>query len=267
MDESKKKKTEIESLKSYCGESDYWVPCVGAKLSIRIKTKTLIGTITDTRQRRVGKKRSYQIQVTFQNGNVEWFDLDGLKYEVLRRERGVCESTKEMDDEEEEEEEEDESKMRLSKKSDCESEKVDSSEEEKVDSESNPSVVPVSSEKGEHDESTKEMELADTKIWIADSKGESFTPARVTDSRIVRKGLTEHRIEYENGRRAEWLNLERLKTAVLGIISEDEKELRKPRNRKLVALYVMFEREARECQLFLSLSLSLKSYLTQQKSS
>ena len=49
-----------------------------------------------------------------------------------------------------------------------------------------------------------------------------------------------------DARRAEWLNLERLKTAVLGIISEDEKELRKPRNRKLVALYVMFEREARE---------------------
>ena len=52
-----------------------------------------------------------------------------------------------------------------------------------------------------------------------------------------------------DARRAEWLNLERLKTAVLGIISEDEKELRKPRNRKLVALYVHV--------FFLSLSLSL----------
>ena len=52
-----------------------------------------------------------------------------------------------------------------------------------------------------------------------------------------------------DARHAEWLNLERLKTAVLGIISEDEKELRKPRNRKLVALYVHV--------FFLSLSLSL----------
>ena len=42
-----------------------------------------------------------------------------------------------------------------------------------------------------------------------------------------------------DARRAEWLNLERLKSAVLSIISEDEKELHKPRNRKLVALYVV----------------------------
>jgi hypothetical protein len=50
-----------------------------------------------------------------------------------------------------------------------------------------------------------------------------------------------------DARRAEWLNLERIKSAVLGLISEDEKELRKPRYRKLIALY---EKQCEELYLY-----------------